>query len=129
MPTPVWVTLVSVGPMALVFLGLGLTFRYRTRLPPFARTVGLVVGSVDVVGTVGLQFNDQTGRRWEVGVFYTGRPRTVGDRVPIVYNSRRPEQATIDGPGRDGTVLIVLAGILAVIGVVIAAAATLAGSV
>jgi uncharacterized membrane protein YgaE (UPF0421/DUF939 family) len=40
MPMSTWVAMVALGRLALVFLGLGLAFKVRRRLPPFARTTG-----------------------------------------------------------------------------------------
>lgn len=128
MPDLVWVSLVSLGPMVLILVGLGLFFRFRPLHKPYLRTVGRVVDGVSALGLVPIEFADFTGRTREVSVFHLGRGLRAGQVVSVVYHGDRPTEAMIYGPGSDGTILFALAGVLALVGTTIVIVTTDTGS-
>jgi len=122
-----WVMLVSIGPLVVIFVAIGLFFRLRPRSKRFVRTVGALGPSSDPeLGQV-VHFADQAGYPRE-GILIAWRLPRMPGRIPIVYDSRRPELVSVDGPLTDGTVMFVLAAALLLVGLVIAALAAVTGT-
>jgi hypothetical protein len=123
----VWVTLVSVGPLVVVFVAIGLFFRLRPRFRPFVRTVGALGPSSDPeLGQV-VHFVDQAGDPRE-GILIAWRLPSTPARIPIVYDTRHPEFVSVEGPLTDGTVMFLLAGALLLVGTVVAVVALVTGA-
>lgn len=128
MPAAVWVSLVSMGPLALVFCAVGAFFRLRPRFAPFARTEGVVVDSPHPeLGRV-IRFTETSGEHVEGQLIGWRTTPAPGTRLPVVYDTRNPGVVSREGPLTDGTVFFVLAATIVLVGAVVAAVAVLTGS-
>jgi hypothetical protein len=131
LPTPIWVTAVSILPMCLLFVGIGLFFRRRGgRL--LRATTATVVSVDEMHRDATVEFVDDRGRLVVVEAFETGWPTAIGEQVSVVYDRRDPNRVWDGDRVDDGVapfrVFLVLAGALAILGAVVAIVAVLTGS-